>query len=393
MSYRILTLSESAAQNLAFLEGSLAQTVPLQEKAFLRVLAVMQALGHTGLMKYAAYQALQNLALTAKKKDLDRIGAEFSVVRKPAEAAIISVDITGVDGKTIPAGWLFSGASNGVLYAVDSSVIIAGGTANFSATAATPGVLGNLNSTDILNIVTPIAGVATTAIVDSLTNTGTEEETDDAYRLRVLAAQRLTTGGGNNADYKVWAEGVGGVYRAFPYSGKPDSLMLPSYPMDRSVFIEATVQVDPDGIAPPALLAEVRDAINFDPVTGKQRAGLGAVDSILWVESITRTSMDVEINGLVTPSGQEASVKADIEAASAIYFLLVAPYITGITLPQERNETVTNLTVSLVVQEILNDRGSSATGVQFKLSSGGGFLPSYTVSQGELLKLGVITYV
>jgi len=189
MAFRLLTAEEYAAQNLNFLESALGQSAPLQEKAFLRVLAVMQAMGQTGLAKYAANRALQSLALTATGADLDNIGAEFGVDRTLAVSAVVTATITGTTGLTLPAGRLFTGAVNGVSYYVDASVVLSGGVATFTATAGTPGVTGNLQATDILNIVQPIAGIASYATVTALTTTGAEEETDDAYRLRILERQ------------------------------------------------------------------------------------------------------------------------------------------------------------------------------------------------------------
>ena len=105
-------------------------------------------------------------------------------------------------------------------------------------------------------------------------------------------------GGGNAADYREWAQEVAGVTRAYPYSGKPVALLLESSPPDRTVYIEADTTIDPDGIAPQALLDEVRATITTDPVTGLARQPLGLTDSTLFVESISRTEFFVGISHL-----------------------------------------------------------------------------------------------
>ncbi len=76
MSLKLPTTQELFNTYLAQFESDLNQSSPLNDKAFLRVLAVIEAGGDQGLYKYAAERALQNLAITATGKDLDRIGLE-----------------------------------------------------------------------------------------------------------------------------------------------------------------------------------------------------------------------------------------------------------------------------------------------------------------------------
>jgi len=128
-------------------------------------------------------------------------------------------------------------------------------------------------------------------------------------------------------------------------------------------------------------------------VTGAERPAMGSIDSTLYVEAITREAIDITVTGLTTSPGDLASVKADLEAAFAVYLLLLAPFISGITLPQDRNDLITALTLSEIAQGVLAGWGASATQVQFELASGGGFLTSYQLGQGELVKFGTPTYV
>jgi uncharacterized phage protein gp47/JayE len=149
---------------------------------------------------------------------------------------------------------------------------------------------GNLDNGEELSISSQIAGAQTVATVTATVTLGVDEESDADYRPRVLFSQRAVTGGGNATDHKIWAEAVTGVRRAFPFSGRPASEGT-SYPGDRTVYVEAVTTIDADGLAPPSLLADVRDAINTDPDTGLSRSLLGLTDATLWVESIIRTSI------------------------------------------------------------------------------------------------------
>lgn len=392
MAFKIPTTKELNGQILSNLEGQVGQSAPLQDKAFLRVLAAMLALSQTGLYKFGAERAKQNLALTATGADLDLIGAEYGVIRKAAESAVLAATITGTNGTTVPATASFIGDANGVRYFLDASALIAGGSAPLSMTAEEPGASGNLQPGDTLTIVSPVAGAAATATVTALSNTGAEEETDAAYRPRVLFAMRATTGGSNAVDHKIWAEGVAGVFRAFPYSGKPLASVALSYPGDRTVYIEADRSIHPDGVPPAGLLDDVRAALNTDPETGKARPALGLIDSTLYVEPITRTGVIVEIKALSTPAGQEADIRADIETALESYFSGLVMYIEGVDLLQDRNDLITTLTVADVVQDVLTGRGASAQRVRFRLATTP-FVSSYRLEPGELVKLSSVSYV
>lgn len=377
-------------RNLANLESNLNQTSPLADKAFLRILAAMEAMNHTELYKYAVERVLQNLALTATGDDLDIIGQEFSIIRKVAEAAVLNISLPATNGTVIPASVDFMGDSNQVRYFPDAGAIAAGGAAIFKVTAENVGVAGNLDVGDTLSIGTQVAGAETTATITTVDNIGTEEETDTAFRARILTAIRATTGGGNAADYKAWAEEVAGVFAAYPYAGKPAGGGT-SYPGDRTVYVEADTAINPDGIAPQALLDEVRDSLNTDPDDSESRPPLGLIDATLYVETIYRTAIYVEVRSLDVSADIEAQVKGDIEEALTAYFLSIKPYLPGIDILTERNDSITDLTVSDIVQDILTANGGSAQGVGFGPSVGV-FYSIYLLNPGELAKLGSVSY-
>lgn len=398
MGLNIPTTEEIKNSNLANFELALNQTSPLNSKAFLRVLASVEAMNFTALFKLLSERTKQNLAITASSEDLDRIGQEYNVIRKPAEAAVLNISLPADNGTVIPATIDYKGDSNNVRYFPDSSVIAAGGEAISDVTAETLGVIGNLNIGDTLTIGTQIAGAETTATVttpDGIVNIGAEEETDDIYRDRVSNAIRSTTGGGNAADHKIWSEEVAGVAQAYPYAGTPSSpapgIDVSSVPADRTVFIEADTSIDPDGIAPTALLDEVRISINNDPITGASRPPLGLVNSTLFVESIVRTTINVKITNLIVASEIEAQVKADISTALVLYFLSIQMFVTAIDLLSERNDLITDLTISDIVQDVLSVNGASAEEVSFNI--GAGDLDNYQLEPGELSKLGTVSYV
>jgi uncharacterized phage protein gp47/JayE len=389
MGIKTPTTAEQTAINLTNFEAKLNQTSPLADQAFQRVLAGMEGLAFTTLFKFAIERALQNLVLTATKEDLDILGIEAGVIRKVAESAQHTQTIPGVNGTIIPINTDFIGDSNGVRYFSDAQVTVIGGIATINVTAAESGVVGNLQVSDTLSISTQIAGVDNQATVTVLNTIGAEEETDDAYRLRVLNALRTTLGGGNSEDYKAWSEEVAGVFRAFPYSGKPG--ITGSVPGERTVYIEADSTIDADGIAPAALLTDVRENIHTNPDTLKSREPLGLTDATLYVQSIIRNTFEVTITGLVVDASILTQVKSDIDDALDAYFRLITPFITGVDYEPDRNDTITNLTVSTTVQAVVAANNGTCKQVKFKLT-GGSFVDTYLLDPGELAKNGTNTY-
>lgn len=390
MALELLTTDELFDRALANIEGQINQTSPLNDKAFNRVLAALIALDHKGLQNFGAERATANLVITATGSDLDILGAEYGVTRKPTEAAVLTIELPATNGTVIPVTVDYTGDSNGVRYLPDAaSPPASGGVAVQTVTAQTLGTAGNLVVTDTMSIGTQVPGAETQASVTIIDNTGANEETDSAYRQRILDRIQSVQGGGNAADYRLWSEEVAGVARAYPYAG--DTLGGGS-PPERTVYVEAETSIDPDGLAPSSLLDEVRDSITADLDTGISRQPLGLTDDTLFIVSITRTSFFVQINNLEVESTIEAQVKADVETAVNIYFRSLRPFIDGVDVPSLRNDLITDLTVSEVVQDVLGANGASAEGVGFGVTIGS-IIPSYRLSQGETGKNGGITYV
>ena len=188
----------------------------------------------------------------------------------------------------------------------------------------------------------------------------------------------------------------------FTISGKPatvtDTIVMgasfdTALPGDRTVFGEAETSLDADGFASEALLSAMRVSINTDPDTGEMRPPLGETNETLWVLSIARTVLYVEVTDLTVDSSQLGNAQADIESALTTYFLSVKPFVEGLAPQADRNDLITRLTVSTVVQDALSTYGGSATDVEIRLLPGGAAIPEYQLNPGEKSKLGGVTYV
>lgn len=156
--------------------------------------------------------------MTASTAYLERIGTEYGILRNAAVASIGTITITGTPATIIPAGSELQSANENS-YTTDTEVTIgAGGNIDADVTASEAGADSNEAAAAVLTFVTPIAGADTSTIVDAdgLTG-GTDEETDEDYRSRILARKRFAPQGGCAEDYIAWAKEVPGVTRAWVY--------------------------------------------------------------------------------------------------------------------------------------------------------------------------------
>jgi len=395
MAIVIPILKTVADSNLNRFQSKLNQISPLNDKSFLRTLSVNEATIAISLYKYAAERAQQNLTASATGEDLVKIGNNYGLPKKLATPTILTFTLPGTNGVLISANKVFVGDSNGANYIPTTDNLIIGGIATIQAIAEIPGESGNLNVPNTLTISTQVAGAETVATVITIDGpgdqTGTEEETDPEYRVRISDKERSDGGGGNTADYRNFAQETPGVVRAYPYTGRPVDDPAAG-PPSRTVYIEASTSIDVDGIAPASLLTDARGFITTDPITGLARQPLGLTDDTLFVQSIIRTTIFIEIRNFESDPVKELQIKADISTALTNYFLQIEPFVDGLDADFERNDLITDLTVSAIVQDVLEAGEASATGVGFGLSLGS-FLASFQLDPGERTKIGTITYL
>jgi len=392
MALNIPTTREIQERNLTNIEARLNQDTPPNDKAFNVVLSAVGAINQTELYKFGVERTKQNLALTATGEDLENIGIEYDTLINPAVATNLSVEIVAIDTTPIPAGTAFIGQANGIRYFSDSLVVAVGGIVTPTMTAEIAGAVGNLDVGATLTMSVQIPGAASTGVVTIVNTTGADKEDQEAYRERVLFAIRSSPGGGNTTDYKIWAEGVSGVETAYPYSGRNFGAPSSTFPGDRTIFIEATTDIQIDGIPPQSLLDDVREALNFDPETSRSRPPLGLEDTPMDVLAITRSIFNVTVTGLTIDASLLAQAQSDISAGLDFYLRDIRPFVEGIDLISERNDTITTLTIGGVVQSVLDGFGGSAETVSFN-REGTGDIELYTLEPGELAKLGTVSYV
>lgn len=159
--------------------------------------------GLYGFLEFISQQALPD---TAVDEYLDRWCAIFGIYRIPATYASGSVTITGISGNIVPAGTILQ-TGDQIQYETTADATLASGTATAPVTALTAGDIGNLPAASAISFQSPVAGINSSATVAAggLTG-GSDQETTESLRQRLIARIQTPPQGGNAADYEKWAQ-------------------------------------------------------------------------------------------------------------------------------------------------------------------------------------------
>lgn len=180
----------------------------------------MAGLAHLAL-RYLDWLARQLLPDTAEVEWLDRhaniwlVNSDGTKGRKSATLAVGLVNMTGVAGTNVPIATVLSGID--VEYETTQAIVIGSGATQVSIRALDGGVIGNREEGEVLDLVSPIAGLDSEATIIELDG-GVDTESDDLLRERILLRIQNPPMGGDVADYVQWALAVPGVTRAWAAS-------------------------------------------------------------------------------------------------------------------------------------------------------------------------------
>jgi uncharacterized phage protein gp47/JayE len=385
----IPSTQENVDTALAFLESELNQSSALNDKAFLQVLARLHGVTKSEMYQFASERTKQVLVDTAQGQDLIDLAANYGVPQKQGEPASLKVLVPGTEGTEVPVTSTWIGRTNGIRYYQNLSATVVGGFAEVTINAETTGRDGNLKVGDTVDFGgDTVEGINPEATVSSVEIAGADPETIEELRVRLKDIIRAETGGSNQADVRIWAQGAPNVFRAYPYTGSinAEGNLDDSEPGERVVFIQTPTSYDPDGYADAPVLAAARDFITYeegDTVDGRTRQALGSIDSLLDVRSITRRAFIFTVRGLYVPPEFEIAAKADIETAMSEYTAAITPYIQGLDSPVDKSNVITSVAASEVVQDVVRSYGGYATGVSFGIVADT-FMDSYEMNVGEL---------
>jgi len=258
------------------------------------------------LWGFLQYMSQQLFVSSAEDDYLDKIGAEYGIPRTAATKAIGTATVTGTTGVTIP--YLSELQSeNEQVYTVDSDVTLAGGTGTISLTAKVAGEDGNDDGSITIEFVSPITGVNTEATVSSDGfSGGTNEESNENYRSRILLKKRTAPHGGAENDYKNWCLEVSGVTRVWTF---------PLYQGLGTIGI-AFVRDDDDSIIPNETLKdEVYDYLieHTDPSSGETVGIPVTAEPGLYMLSLTELTMNFTIKLYPNTPAVQTQVQQELE--------------------------------------------------------------------------------
>jgi uncharacterized phage protein gp47/JayE len=203
------------------IRGRLPGADAMVPNSVLRVISdAMGALCHL-VLQYIDWLALQLLPDTAETEWLDRHGhiwltnSDGSTGRKLATQASGTADFVSTGGSILvptQTQLIYNGTS--LVYQTTADILTdaAGAPTPAPILALDPGSAGNLITGTTLSFGT-IPGIVSVT-VDTVSG-GTDDETDDELRGRVLQRIREPPMGGDQSDYVAWALAVPGVTRAW----------------------------------------------------------------------------------------------------------------------------------------------------------------------------------
>lgn len=267
--------------------------------ALARVLARAEAGVAHGLYGYIDTKEKNFLPDTGDEAAVLRWANLFGVSRLSPVAASGSVQATGSNDKVIPAGRELQSPA-GVVYTVDADVTVSSGIASIAITAVDRGIAGNLDAGTTLNFLQPVDGVLSSVTIEAPGLVGGSDiETIDALRVRVLDRMQSPPRGGTANDYVEWAKAAHpDVTRAW-VSGQEMSA--------NSVTVRMVTDDAAGGLIP---TEAVIDAV-FDYIASRR-----PVTAEVYVVAPTAVDLDLEI--AISPTTQAVKDAVTAELADLI---------------------------------------------------------------------------
>lgn len=377
------SLTEIRAQVAEDIAAALPGSNPLLRFSNLGITGVVQASMTYLMYGYLDYIAQQSVPFTATDEYLEGWAALKNVYRITAHAAQGSATFTGTNGRTIPAGTPLVRA-DGEQYLTTASGTIASGTVTVAASAvADPtgqvGAIGNCDAGTPLTLGTAIAGVTSTGAAAADFTGGTDLETDDALRARMLLEYQNPPHGGDQEDYVEWALAVPGVTRAWCV---PNAFGTGTV----AVYVMLDIAEAAHGGFPQGSNGVSQN--DHGPNAGAPRGVVATGDQLAIADAICVLQPVTALVYVMAPVAQPVNFTiSGIAGASAATKTAVAAAIASV-LGQFATISATPSTLNLNYVESAVDTVPSTAGFVIAAPAGNIITPS-----GSLPVLGTITYV
>ena len=253
-----------------------------------------------------AWLVRQLFASTAERVWLIRHGFELGLQPEPASTSMGTATAAATPGTVVPIGLQYA-RGDGVTYSTVANAT-AGGNVTISLEADVAAAAGDTPAGTLLTLVNPDdapIGLATTCTVDAASDGtglsgGTDEETTESFRARVLYRKRNPPQGGSIPDYVEWVlAAVSTATAVFVDSFQNDT---------RSVWVQFTVSDQPNGIPTAGQVAAAQAYVN-DPIRRP-------VTARVFVSAPVAQAVNVVIGGLSPDTTDiRSAVAAEIQAA------------------------------------------------------------------------------
>lgn len=281
---------------------------------------------------YLDWIALQSVPYTATEEFLEAWAGLVGIVRKAAVAAAGTVTFTGTNGIDVPAGTEINRGDDAV-FTVAATATVTGGSVTVAVTAAAAGAAGNTDVGTTMTLATAIAGVQSTGAVATALDGGTDVESDESLRARMLLRYQNPPQGGAESDYVQWALAVAGVTRAWcaPIGMGAGTVVV--------YFMMDEVQAANDGF-PQGANGVAADESRDTPATGDQLTIADAIYPLRPATALVYAAAPAAnpIDFSITLAGASASTKAAIEAAIADVFVREGTPLAGYSVPLDKVE-------------------------------------------------------
>lgn len=217
---------------------------------------------------YIDYLAMNMLADKCDEAWLTRHASMKRCPRKLATGAAGFMRWDGVsDNLKVTAGSVIQ-RDDLVQYTATADAVSAGGVLRVPVVCSVEGVIGNADDGVPLILVTPVNGLPSSGVADTLKG-GFDIEGLEEWRSRVIERYSWTPQGGADGDYVVWAKEVPGITRAWTYRHWMGTgtvgVMVASNDLINPIPDDNTVQMAKSHIEPLAPVAG-SDLYPFAPV-------------------------------------------------------------------------------------------------------------------------------
>lgn len=214
MAFSRPTLSELITRTQEDFESRLGLKGKVVRNTLIWIFArVYAGLAH-GFYGFIDWVSRQILPDTADEEAVIRWANLFGLSRNAATFAEGEVTFAGTNGDTVPVGTILVRA-DGVQFEVLAEATVADSAVVLSVRAVESGEDGNTLVDVALSFETPIDGIEASGLVTLEISGGTDLETIEELRQRLLDRMAAPVQGGTQSDYIQWAREVAGVTRAW----------------------------------------------------------------------------------------------------------------------------------------------------------------------------------